>query len=88
DSIWVASTLEVSGARMQFFDVYWTTDNLSAGEVESWKKYAVASGDHVVSTLPTSFRDLPVVCPNCKSSVRARYYEGSWGQAGGISAFS
>ncbi|KAH8598400.1 hypothetical protein B0O99DRAFT_42373 [Bisporella sp. PMI_857] len=80
-SIDKASTLEVAGGpRVRFFDIYWTTDDLSAHEVESWKKHAVSSGEKILRALPTSFHDLLVACPHCQNSAPAREYEGSWNQ--------
>jgi hypothetical protein len=77
-----ASTLEIEGGpRMRFYDVYWTTDDLSAEEVASWKEHAVTSGEKIIGVLPKSFHDLPVECPHCKKTAPARKFEGSWNQA-------
>ncbi|CAM6005987.1 unnamed protein product [Sphagnum balticum] len=76
------STLELEGgSRMQFWDIYWTTDDLSAGEVASWKKHAAKSGKDKISGLPKSFHDLPVGCPHCKHTAPAHTYKGSWNEA-------
>ena len=77
-----SSTLGIlGGPPMRFYDVYWTTDDLSTQEVASWKEHARATGRKVIDVLPKSFHDLPVVCPRCKRSAPANDYGGSWYEA-------
>jgi hypothetical protein len=62
-----ASTLEIiGGRRMRFHDVYWTTDDLSAEEVATWKDHEVKTVRNLIGVLPKTFHDLPVDYPHCK----------------------
>lgn len=77
-----ASTLEISGGPpMRFYDIYWTTDDLSTEEVKSWKEYQKRTGEKLIGVLPKSYHDLPVKCPHCKQSVPAKNYDGAWYEA-------
>jgi uncharacterized CHY-type Zn-finger protein len=70
-----------SGESMQFFDVFWTTNDLSTKEIEAWKEDNTLAVHGLMKTLPTSFHDLPVSCPLCRSSAPAKDYTGSWDKA-------
>ena len=77
-----ASTLEIIGSlRMRFYDVYWTTDDLSAEEIVKWKEHEVKRVRNLIGVLPKTFHDLPVDCPHCKKTAPARNYDGSWSEA-------
>lgn len=77
-----SSTLEtLGGPLMRFYDVYWTTDDLSAQEVASWKEHERETGSKLIGVLPESFHNLPVVCPRCKRRAPANNYDGSWYEA-------
>jgi hypothetical protein len=77
-----ASTLEIAGqSRMQFYDVYWTIEDLSDEEKTKWKEHEAKTVSNVIGVLPKSFHDLPVDCPHCKKTAPARNYDGSWNKA-------
>jgi hypothetical protein len=60
-----ASTLEIIGSlRMRFYDVYWTTDDLSAEEIVKWKEHEVKTVRNLIGVLPKPFHDLPVDRPS------------------------
>lgn len=73
------ATLQVAGGpSVRFYDVYWTTADLTRGEVQAWTQHGNQTVQGVINTLPKSFHDLPVSCPHCKRSVAAREYDGTW----------
>jgi hypothetical protein len=77
-----SSTLElVNGPPMLFYDVYWTTDDLSAEEKRKWKEHEKETASNLIGVLPRSFHELPVVCPHCKQSASANNYDGAWYEA-------
>ncbi|KAH6672528.1 hypothetical protein B0J14DRAFT_701570 [Halenospora varia] len=56
-----ASTLEIAGGpHVRFYDVYWTTDDISAEEITKFKAHGVNKGQKIAGALPKSFHDLPV----------------------------
>jgi ribosomal protein S27E len=69
------------GPGMRFYDVYWTIDDLSVEEKESWKKRGVETGERIIGGLPGSFGELTVECPCCGNTAMARTYGGSWNEA-------
>jgi len=77
-----SSTLKLlNGPPMLFYDVYWTTDDLSAEEKREWYEHNKETASNLIGFLPKSFHELPVVCPHCKRSTSANNYDGAWYEA-------
>ena len=62
--------------KMQFYDVYWTLDDLKESEKQAYKEKCTADAKKLLEDFP-SLKDLPVKCPMCNKISKVVEYCGS-----------
>ena len=62
--------------RMEFYDVYWTENDLTDGEKEAFKIESSTKAKEVMETFP-SLKDLVYQCPKCNRGSKAIEYSGN-----------
>ena len=62
--------------KMQFYDVYWTLDDLKESEKQAYKEKCTADAKKLLEKIP-SLKDLPFQCPMCKKISKVVEYYGS-----------
>lgn len=63
---------------LQFFDVFWTEDQLLSEEKEAYKIYCQKESQKIVDQMPLNAKTLPYKCPNCQKESCIDQFDGNF----------